>query len=33
VHGLLPRAYSLVAAQLDRYARDQPLENVVSDGY
>jgi phosphoglycerate dehydrogenase-like enzyme len=33
VHGLLPRAYRLVAEQLRRYAAGQPLENVVSDGY
>ena len=33
VHGLLPRAYRLVDAQLRRYLAGKPLDNVVTDGY
>jgi phosphoglycerate dehydrogenase-like enzyme len=33
VHGLLPRAYQLVARQLWRYAEGEPLDNVVVGGY
>ena len=33
VTGFPRRAYALVREQLDRWARDEPLENVVRDGY
>jgi phosphoglycerate dehydrogenase-like enzyme len=33
VTGFPRRAYGLVRAQLARWARDEPLENVVRDGY
>jgi phosphoglycerate dehydrogenase-like enzyme len=33
VRGLLPRAYALVRAQLERYVKGEPLENVVVEGY
>lgn len=31
--GFLPRAYRFVSRQLARYVADEPLENVVRDGY
>ena len=33
VSGFPRRAYALVREQLGRWARDEPLENVVRDGY
>ncbi|MEE6259754.1 2-hydroxyacid dehydrogenase [Plantactinospora sonchi] len=33
VHGLLPRTYRLVAAQLRRFLAGEPLHNQVADGY
>jgi phosphoglycerate dehydrogenase-like enzyme len=33
VAGLLPRAYALVRAQLERYVAGEPLENVVTGDY
>ncbi|MEV4813855.1 2-hydroxyacid dehydrogenase [Micromonospora avicenniae] len=33
VHGLLPRVYRLVAAQLRRYLAGEPLRNQVTGGY
>jgi phosphoglycerate dehydrogenase-like enzyme len=33
VPGFPRRAYALVREQLGRWARDEPLQNVVSDGY
>lgn len=33
VAGFPRRAYTLVRDQLERWARDEPLENVVQDGY
>ncbi|MEU5941172.1 2-hydroxyacid dehydrogenase [Micromonospora sp. NPDC047548] len=33
VHGLLPRAYRLVGAQVRRFAAGEPLVNTVTDGY
>ena len=33
VHGFPRRAYALVREQLARWARDEPLDNVVRDGY
>jgi len=33
VAGFPPRAYALVRDQLGRWARDEPLQNIVRDGY
>ncbi len=33
VRGLLPRAYRMVAAQVERWRSGQPLDNEVVDGY